>query len=55
MEGYFVVFDRASRQMGFAQTTCMQRSDQYISTVSGPYKTSSKFFVEMSFKKYPTY
>ena len=43
MEGYYVVFDRENKQIGFAQTTCPQRNTHYISTVNGPHKTSSKF------------
>ena len=43
MEGYYVVFDRANRRVGFAQTTCAQRNSQYISTINGPYETNSTF------------
>ena len=40
MEGYYVVFDRQNKQMGFAQTTCPQRQSSYVSKVTGPHNTT---------------
>ncbi len=42
IEGFYVVFDREHRQLGFAQTTCHQRSDQFVPTVGEPYPTYSE-------------
>ena len=42
LEGFYVVFDRASRQVGFAQTACPQKDPDHLSSVSAPSATSSK-------------
>ncbi|KAL5019692.1 hypothetical protein ScPMuIL_002584 [Solemya velum] len=39
MEGFYVVFDRKNKQLGFAKTTCPQRdSSQTVSSIVGPNK-----------------
>lgn len=41
MEGFYVVFDRQSNRIGFADTTCPAVAQQFNrSHMSGPYKFS---------------
>jgi len=39
MEGFYVVFDRQNKRLGFAQTTChhLTDSDDIVSRVEGVY------------------
>jgi len=41
MEGFYVVFDRQNRRLGFAQTACGNKimSDSIMSHVQGPFYT----------------
>ena len=43
MEGFYVVFDRENRRVGFAPTSCESRDhSNIVSRVSGPYFTDGK-------------
>jgi len=42
MEGFYVVFDRQNKRLGFAQTACsnVTASDGIVSHVQGPFYTT---------------
>lgn len=43
MEGYYVVFDRANKRIGFAETTCHNINSQVLkSKVRGPHNSQGK-------------
>lgn len=50
MEGFYVIFDRERKRVGFAQTTCSSRDNAaYLSTVDSP--VSSKKVLDCPYKK----
>ncbi|KAG8518582.1 Beta-secretase 2 [Galemys pyrenaicus] len=41
MEGFYVVFDRARKRVGFAASPCAETAGAPVSEVSGPFSTDS--------------
>ncbi|MCP6497760.1 hypothetical protein NL476_27750, partial [Klebsiella pneumoniae] len=39
MEGFYVVFDRAQKRVGFAESPCAEIAGVAVSEISGPFST----------------
>ena len=50
MEGYYIIFDRANKSIGFAETTCHIQNVQTIkSKIQGPFISKGKYTYSSNF------